>query len=236
MILADSACSATAYLGGVKSNFGTIGVTADVEKGDCSAQEKPENQVDSILAWAQAAGKSTGIVTTTRVTHASPAGSYAHVANRKWECDEDVRKREAHPDRCSDIAEQLVLSEPGLKIDVILGGGRKKFLPKSVKDSEGKSGERRDGKNLIESWKFLRTDVNASYVESLRDLEQVDPSRTDSLLGLFASSHLAYYHEQENDEDPGLATMTEKAIQILSKNPNGFFLFVEGGRIGMKFV
>lgn len=64
--VADSACSATAYLGGVKANIATIGVTADVKKGDCQAGSNSSNHVSSTLSWAQQAGKSTGVVTTTR--------------------------------------------------------------------------------------------------------------------------------------------------------------------------
>lgn len=64
--VADSACSATAYLGGVKANIGTIGVTANVKMGDCRAMSNTSNHVTSVLEWARRAGKSTGIVTTTR--------------------------------------------------------------------------------------------------------------------------------------------------------------------------
>lgn len=71
---ADSACSATAYLGGVKANIATIGVTATVELNDCTEMNKEENHVHSIAKWSQDAGKRTGIVTTSTVTDASPAG------------------------------------------------------------------------------------------------------------------------------------------------------------------
>lgn len=72
--VADSATTATAYLCGVKANLGTIGVTAAVERNDCAASTNRKNRVYSIARWAQQAGKRTGIVTTARVTHASPAG------------------------------------------------------------------------------------------------------------------------------------------------------------------
>ncbi|TMW39322.1 hypothetical protein DOY81_015599, partial [Sarcophaga bullata] len=83
----DSACTATAYLCGVKANVVTIGVSAAVEFNNCSMSMDPANHVSSIAAWAKKAGKSTGFVTTTTLTHASPAGMYAHTANRFWECD-----------------------------------------------------------------------------------------------------------------------------------------------------
>ncbi|CAL8134234.1 unnamed protein product [Orchesella dallaii] len=227
--VADSACSTTAYLGGVKTNTGTIGVTSDVQLGNCTAQKIPANQVSNILAWAQAAGKSTGIVTTTRVTHASPAGAYAHTSHRDWESDIDIP---LDGKDCEDIASQLILREPGKNINVILGGGRRKFLPFNFTDSESQNGEREDGKNLIDIWKSKNEpNVNATYVETVDDLKNVDAAKADYLLGLFAPSHLAYFHEQAPDQDPTLTEMTEKAIEILSKNPKGFFLFVEGGRI-----
>lgn len=110
---ADSACSATAYLCGVKTNDATIGVTAKVKRGDCNAMADKNNHVKSIAHWAQQAGKAAGFVTTTRVTHASPAGTYASTADRDWESDADVVKDGADPKLCPDIAEQLMKHEPG---------------------------------------------------------------------------------------------------------------------------
>lgn len=107
----DSACTATAYLGGVKNNYGTLGVTASVARKDCIASLDSSNHVDTILSWAQEAGKATGLVTTTRITHASPAGNYAHSAERDWESDADMSR--SGSTECDDIAKQLVNNEPG---------------------------------------------------------------------------------------------------------------------------
>ncbi|GLH12243.1 Membrane-bound alkaline phosphatase [Gryllus bimaculatus] len=107
--VADSACSATAYLCGVKGNIATIGVTASVVESDCKAsQDKSTHE----------AGKATGIVTTTRVTHASPAGAYAHTADRDWESDRDVIKDKLNPSDCPDIAQQLITGETGKNFKV----------------------------------------------------------------------------------------------------------------------
>ena len=72
--VADSGCSATAYLTGVKNNYRTIGLNAKVNRRDCVAGLDEKNHLESIARWAQKAGKATGFVTNTRVTHASPAG------------------------------------------------------------------------------------------------------------------------------------------------------------------
>ena len=86
--VADSACSATAYLGGVKGNKDTVGVRAGVEHEDCQAGLAEEQEVSSLLSWAQQEGKLTGVVTTDRLTGASPAGTFAHTASRDWESDQ----------------------------------------------------------------------------------------------------------------------------------------------------
>lgn len=228
--VADSASTATAYLCGVKANYATIGVTANVELDDCRASMNQKNRVYSIAKWAQDAGKRTGIVTTARVTHASPAGAYAHVANREWESDFNVRNYSQDPAQCDDIARQLVFGETGQNFNVVLGGGRAKFLPFDVQDEEGDFGERMDGVNLVDEWLEGKKGKRASYVWNRRQLLQ--KSRTaDYLLGLFESSHCEYNLERDKTTEPSLAEMTEAAIRVLDQGNNGFFLFVEGGRI-----
>ncbi|XP_054285830.1 membrane-bound alkaline phosphatase-like [Macrosteles quadrilineatus] len=230
--VADSACSATAYLGGVKANIGTIGVTANVKMGDCHAMTNTSNHVTSVLEWARRAGKSTGIVTTTRVTHASPAGTYAHTAKRDWEGDQDVKKDKEDPEVCPDIATQLVTQLPGRDINVILGGGRSNFVEKDIKDEEGREGRRKDSQNLIKMWAADKERRNAThkYVWDKQGLLKLDTNTTDYLLGLFSASHIPYALHA-GKKRPSLTLMVQKALEILKKNPNGYFLFVEGGRI-----
>ncbi|KAK4883444.1 hypothetical protein RN001_006763 [Aquatica leii] len=153
--VADSACSSTAYLGGVKANEGTAGVTASVKLSDCVAMNNPVNHVNSVAFLSQLAGKRTGIVTTTRVTHASPSGAYAHTANRYWESDADIDLEGKDPKQCMDIAQQLIYGKTGQKLNVIFGGGRYKSLPKDVIDEDNNPGIRNDSRNLIKEWKFL---------------------------------------------------------------------------------
>lgn len=225
--VSDSACTATAYLSGVKANYGTIGVDANVQRFDCEAELDSKFHPTSIAKWAQDAGKATGIITTTRITHASPAGNYAHTANRYWE--NDVELFESCPSgKNSDIAEQLIFGEVGSKLNVILGGGRGNLLDESIKDEEGDFGNRQDGQNLIETWKTNRGQVGkASYVWNKSGLNSVNVDETDYLLGLFESDHCLYAAEG-GAEEPSLSEMVTKAIKMLEKNTNGFYLFVEG--------
>ncbi|KAL1138127.1 hypothetical protein AAG570_009819 [Ranatra chinensis] len=228
--VADSACSSTAYLSGVKGSIGTIGVTGEVARKQCD-KVNDQTSATSILYWAQKAGKSTGIVTTTRVTHASPAGTYAHTADRDWESDSDVAADNLDPSRCQDIASQLVNNSPGKDINVILGGGWREFLP--VNASEEASGRRGDNEDLIKKWALDKEARGARYafVNDRQSLSNLDTQNTDFLLGLFGPSHMEYHLGADEEEQPTLEEMTRTAINILSRNPKGFFLFVEGGRI-----
>lgn len=102
-----------------------------------------------------------------KVTHASPAGVYAHIANRDWECNVDVHKSKCNDQIVDDIAEQLVHGPIGSKMKVIFGGGRKKFIGQNQKDDEGFYGQRTDGKHLINDWlnnKNKNPNENRTYV------------------------------------------------------------------------
>ncbi|XP_017856564.1 PREDICTED: alkaline phosphatase [Drosophila arizonae] len=231
MQVADSACTATAYLGGVKANYGTVGVTAAVRLKDCQAQVQPENRVASIAAWAQRQGMATGLITTTSVSHASPAGVYAHAANRDWENDADVKADNADPTICTDIASQLINGDVGRNLNVILGGGRQNFLPEHVKDPSGVFGKRKDGRNLIEEWQRQHTN-SAHYVHTRRQLLELN-NQTSRVLGLFAPYHMPYHLDADAADQPTLEEMVQAALAILERQSagRGYFLFVEGGRI-----
>ncbi|XP_055527942.1 alkaline phosphatase-like [Wyeomyia smithii] len=234
----DSSCSGTSYLSGVKINYGMVNLVASIPRYTCEYQKSNETEIDGLMKWAQEAGKGTGIVTTTRVTHATPAASYAHSANRYWEGDFEVDEACPSGEKPLDIAQQMVYNKVSQNFNVILGGGRKYFLPKEMVDEDGESGYRDDRKNLIEEWKEIHSDMGSySYVWDKPGLKVVDYENTSHLLGLFASSHLLYNleaHEQNRtDVEPSLAEMTEAAIKMLEKNPSGYVLFVEGGHIDM---
>lgn len=189
----------------------------------------PANQVNSLADWAQRAGKVAGIVTTTTVTHASPSAAYAHSSNRNFECDADVARITNDTADCQDIASQLVNNWPGNAFKVIFGGGRTKFIPNTENDVDGNSGERLDGVNLIEQWKNNRNDAHVVYDKV--GLDSLDFMQSEYVMGLFTAGHMNYNLDADREKEPTLTEMTEAAIQILRKEQNGYFLFVEGGRI-----
>lgn len=184
------------------------------------------------MAWAQAAGKATGIVTTTRVTHASPAGAYAHTSHREFESDYDIVRLKGDPNVCEDIANQLIRNKVSRNFKVILGGGTQKFLPNGTKNARGDLGERLDGRDLIKEWSANKKGI-AKTAFNRSELISINLDKTDYLLGLFAPSHLPYHLDSDPLLDPTLSDMTEAAVKILQKSKKGFVLFVEGGRIDM---
>lgn len=228
--VAESAGTATAILSGQKTRAGLVGLGPGAARGNCASSK--ENHLPSILEIAESAGKSTGIVTTTRLSHATPAASYAHAPERDWENDADLTE-EARLNGCRDIALQFLEFEQGNGIEVALGGGRIKFLPAEAKDPEGASNleGRQDGRNLTQEWQTKNP--NSAYVWNLEQFNAIDPNMTGHLLGLFNSDHMQYEADRADDPagEPSLAQMTRKAIEILERNTRGYFLLVEGGRI-----
>lgn len=223
--VADSAAGMNALTTGIKTANGVIAMDAATERNDAN-KDGDGASVQTILELARAARKSTGIVTTTHVTHATPAACYAHVNDR---------------DKELEIAAQLVPrgagynSALGKGVDVILGGGRRYFLPvtdadgDAVHDEEGALGARDDGRNLIAEMQK----AGYTYVWNAQQFAALDMKKTKRLLGLFESSHMLFDFQRPTDAagEPGLADLTETAIALLARNRRGYFLMVEGGRI-----
>ena len=226
----ESAGTATAIMSGQKTNAGFLGVSRDAIRRNCASARG--NHLPSVLELSESAGKSTGIVTTTRLTHATPASAYAHVPERDWENDRNLTE-EARQNGCNDIASQLIAFPYGNGIEVALGGGRIKFLPNDIADPEGADMEegRQDKRDLTQEW--LQKYPNSRYIWNQQQFDSINPESTDHLLGLFESGHMQYEADRAEDTggEPSLAEMTKLAIEILSRNSNGYFLLVEGGRI-----
>ena len=227
--VADSAGTASAMMTGTKTSIGVINMPPEHTPGICAGAA--DSGLDSLAMMSERAGKATGVVTTTRLTHATPATVYANSASRNWESDGDLPD-EAIEAGCQDIAAQF-LDFPGNGLDVALGGGRSNFLPETMQDPEypDRIGRRQDGRDLTRDW--LKGRANAAYVSDLEGFNAVDPASTDQLLGLFEPSHMNYESQRGDDGagEPSLADMTIKALDILDRDPDGYFLMVEGGRI-----
>ncbi|XP_029034185.1 alkaline phosphatase 4-like [Osmia bicornis bicornis] len=223
----DSAGTATAIFSGVKCRYRMIGLDAKASYNHCDKRVDQESKLTTVADWAQQSGMSTGFVTTTRITHATPAGLYAHTNNRDWECDTSIPKQ--YKDCVKDIARQLIEDAPGNKFQVMMGGGAQHMgLPLEPVDPE--TCVREDGLNLAEVW--TKNNPEGNLVTNAEQLMSLDVANVSKILGIFATSHLPY-HAVKPVEVPSLANMTAQAIKLLNKNKNGFFLMVESGKIDL---
>jgi alkaline phosphatase len=239
----DSAGTMTAMMSGVKTDAGVIGVNEAISRGDCASVSG--NELVTALELAEIAGKSTGIISTARITHATPAATYAKSAERNWEDNSDMPAA-AVAAGCVDIASQLLSFENDMQsrfsgakvngIEVVLGGGRRHFLPKdaafnSTDAASAIEGDRTDGRDLTAEWQAQYP--AGSFVTDQAGFDAVDANSTPRLFGLFNESHMQYEADRGNDiaGEPSLREMTNKAIDILDNNEQGFFLMVEAGRI-----
>ena len=160
------------------------------------------NSVQTILEKAQEAGKSVGLVTTVQLAHATPASFAAHNGDR-------------------DDYLGIALDMFDHDVDVLLGGGEDYFLPVGTPGCYPDDGDRTDNRNLVDE----AVAKGYTHVCNEADFSAVDPTTTDKLLGTFAD------YAMTRPYAPSLADMAAKAIDILSDNPEGFFLMVEGGQI-----
>jgi alkaline phosphatase len=224
----DSAGTMSAMAAGVKTRAGVLGIGQDAARGDCVGALR--STLLSLWELAAGSGLATGVITTTRVTHATPAATFIHAPDRNWENDAELPAAAAAAG-CRDIARQWVETPYGRGPDVLMGGGRANFFPVSARDPEydDKTGLRLDGRDLVAEWKRRHPDG-----EYLWNLKQFAAAAKDKpLLALFEPSHMQFEHDRPKDRagEPSLAEMTRSAIERLRGNPNGYVLLVEGGRI-----
>ena len=216
----DSAPTAGAMNSGIKQRFNLINLGPDAITQDCSTEDG--NKLTLFSEIVADMGKSVGIVTTARVTHATPAAVYAKTAYRNWE--------DAVPAECTDskdIATQLIDAMEAGTIDFVMGGGRRHFVPEGVEVEEGTGGRRADGVNLIER----ATAFGAQYAWNTETANALQLDGTTPVLGLMEASHMKYEYDRAEEDEPSLAEMTKMAIEYLSNNEDGYYLEVEAGRI-----
>lgn len=156
--------------------------------------------VKTVMERAIELGYKTGLIAKSTITDATPAVFASHVSHRS-------------------LQDQIAVQYLEKRIDVILGGGRSYWIPKSITGSA-----RKDDRDLISEARGL----GYSVVSNLSELENV---KTGRVLGLFSSGNIPYRLDADPTVIPSLKEMTEKAIELLYKDSKGFFLMVEGSRV-----
>lgn len=227
--VSDSASTATAITAGIKANSRTLGIRQTAPFGNCARQQGAGT--DSLFELAEEAGLSTGIVSTARLTHATPASTFSESASRDWESDADLKGGDASD--CHDIARQFIEWPAGDGFEIALGGGRSVFTPAAQADpeSENRKGQRTDGRDLTVEW-TEKSDQHV-YVTDKAGFDAIDYTSSQRVLGLFEPSHMKFELDRIRDttEEPSISEMTRAAITRLSQNESGYVLMVEGGRI-----
>jgi len=195
-LITDSAAAGTAIATGHKTYSGGI-----------SVDPVTYLPYKSILKYAEDEGKSTGIVTTTRVTHATPAVFISNNTDRNAES-------------------EIALDESQSGVDYLVGGGYRYFLPKD--NTQHLPSKRTDTINIVEN---MQKEGYTTFIgeKDTDKFKAYTPQAGDKVLGLFASSHLDYAIDKAHQ--PTLAELTKKGIDLLSHDDDGFFMMVEGGRI-----
>ena len=230
-LVTDSAPSAVAMTAGVKTRNNVLGLNEKSVWKECGPSK--DTDVTTISEIAKTIGMSTGAVSTARITDATPGAMFAHSAHRSWESDADLTE-EAVKNGCVDIARQLVEFKYGDGLDVMFGGGRMNFLPASMTDPEysDKKGKRKDGRDLTQEW-LKRYSNSGAYAWNTETFDKIDPAVHSHALALFERDNMQYEADRLKDRggEPSLTDMSVKAIDILARNPNGYVLMIEGGRI-----
>jgi alkaline phosphatase len=220
----DSASTATALLAGEKVHAATLGMSPETHRS-CSVEKRPDGSpnphhpcsekakpIPSLADLALSAGMAVGVVSTTRITHATPAALYAHSDDR---------------DREEEIAAQLVERSD---LAFVAGGGRRFFLPRFPGRNGGSVGSRGDGRNLLTEFGERGCTVVTTGDSLRRAVEEGVPR----IVALLANDHLPFELERRQagaKGPPELAELAELAIRHLKRHPGGYLLLVEAGRI-----
>ncbi|WP_435416674.1 alkaline phosphatase [Parerythrobacter aurantius] len=211
----DSAGTASAMNTGIKTQIGFLGIGPEAKRGDCASGKAHEQAL--LGEQAKARGLALGIVSTARITHATPAAVYARSTDRNWESDAAIPESQRSLG-CDDIARQLVAAD----FDVALGGGRAAFF------GADKGGRRLSAAADLPAQWTART--GGSYVETASAMAAAPLDKP--LLGIFSPSHMTYMVDRPADSsEPTLTDMTREAVKRLSQDPDGYYLMAESGRI-----
>jgi len=219
-ITPDSAPTMTAMVTGVNTNQSVIGYGERTEANDFNNDGDGPAQW-TLLELAKREGMKVGVVSTATITHATPAANYAHINQRN---DENGIALQALP------TDATYNTRLGRGVDLIMGGGRRFFVPTATTDEEGVRGARTDGRDLRNEFRA----AGYSYVWNRAGFNSL---RSLPALGLFESSHMEFEYDRPSDlgGEPSLKEMTVKAIQLLQggslRGNDGYFLQIEGGRI-----
>jgi alkaline phosphatase len=204
-VITDSSAASCAFATGYKTTNGFISIGPSNSTVLSTLKMPPEKlqyrPLATVLEASKLKGKATGLVATSRVTHATPAGFASHVDNR---------------DNETQIAEQMVYEN----VDVVFGGAASYLVPKAD------GGKRTDGENLTK----VLLNRGYQYVDTRDKMMSLTSGRA---WGLFAGSHMNADIDRAElaPTEPALSEMTGKAVQLLSKDKDGFFLMVEGSQV-----
>ena len=218
----DSAGTMSAMMTGVKTRAGLISMGTEQELGDCKNSKRYQQQ--TLFEWGHKQGFDTGVVTTARLTHATPAATYAHSPDRGWEGDYD-RHLNAYWYGCDSIAKQLINTAFPAGLDLAFGGGGSKLETYYTDFKQ----QFPDGRLLTDNQDLQALNFTPATRSASNSNVQVGP-----ILGVFSAGHLSYELDRNNKEgvnQPSLQQMTKKAIQYFQQRNGRYLLVIEGARI-----
>ncbi len=218
----DSAGTAAAITTGTKTRIGVLGIRPGQGPDTCKT---PAQFPKTMGELAHEKGMGLGIVTTTRITHATPAAMYSHSPSRDWEAPDKNYSADERKSGCVDIAAQLTGFKGGA--DVVLGGGLSRFRPTTA------GGVRDDGRDLIAEWQ--KAWPQGRFVDTAAPFRALNPNAPEPVFGLFNADHLDFAVDADRSKEPSLAEMAVFAVKKLEaaseRSGKGYVLLVEGGRI-----